>query len=325
MDRKNLCKLILITLASVLCMQIHAQNLVPNPSFEEHDGCPNNGNNWTVSSWFKITGGTYFHECGSSGHGIPISIGGGGYARTGQAYAGAGFWANSPMNESQMIGVEMAETLSAGLAYNVEMFVSLMDSSWYAIKNMGVHFSEDIPPQEIDSLLNLVPQVRYNETVFLDDKERWMRVSASFVASGGERYLTIGNFDGHDNTETLFVGGGVPPVGQPDYYKISAYFIDDVSIVPDSITAIGEVVGEERSYKLYPNPNTGEFTLSIAMGDYDIANIEVLSISGQSVHAQKVGNGSNRVNLNVAAGLYLYRVIINGTTQWTGKISVSSH
>ena len=82
---------------------------------------------------------------------------------------------------------------------------------------------------------------------------------------------------------------------------------------------------EERSYKLYPNPNTGEFTLTIAMGDYDVANLEVLNMAGQQVHSQQLVNGSNTVSLNVAAGLYLYRVNVNAAMQWTGKISISSY
>jgi hypothetical protein len=82
---------------------------------------------------------------------------------------------------------------------------------------------------------------------------------------------------------------------------------------------------EERSYKLYPNPNTGEFTLSLTMHDHELAAMTVWNISGQEIHAQKLGNGYNTVNLNVAEGLYLYRVTINGSTQWTGKVSITSH
>jgi len=81
------------------------------------------------------------------------------------------------MNESQMIGVEMTEPLIISSRYNVQFFVSLMDSSWYAIRNMGVHFSEDAPPDNIESLLNLIPQIEYDGDAFLNDKEGWMRIS----------------------------------------------------------------------------------------------------------------------------------------------------
>jgi len=82
---------------------------------------------------------------------------------------------------------------------------------------------------------------------------------------------------------------------------------------------------DQRSYKLYPNPNTGEFTLSLTTDDRDVATMVVWIISGQQVHTQQINNDFNTVNLNVAEGLYLYRVTVNGTTQWTGKVSISSH
>lgn len=82
---------------------------------------------------------------------------------------------------------------------------------------------------------------------------------------------------------------------------------------------------EERSYKLYPNPNTGAFSLVLSMDDHDIAKLCVWSISGQQVHTQQLGSGFNTVNMEVAGGLYLYSITLNGTPEWTGKISVSSY
>jgi hypothetical protein len=82
---------------------------------------------------------------------------------------------------------------------------------------------------------------------------------------------------------------------------------------------------EERSYKLYPNPNTGAFSLVLSMDDQDIAELCVWSISGQQVHTQQLGSGFNTVNMEVAGGLYLYSITLNGIPEWTGKISVSSY
>ncbi|MCF8277000.1 MAG: T9SS type A sorting domain-containing protein [Flavobacteriales bacterium] len=81
---------------------------------------------------------------------------------------------------------------------------------------------------------------------------------------------------------------------------------------------------DERSYKLYPNPNTGEFTLLLNLTDNDLSTMQVWSISGQQVLDTRLQNGNNTINLNVAEGLYLYRVTVNGTTQWTGKVSITS-
>jgi hypothetical protein len=251
---------------------------------------------------------------------------GGGYARTGQAYALFKTWCiNSSQVGREVLGIELLELLHEGVTYRVEFYLSMQDSIWYASKNVGAYFSAQQPDNDIDSIENYQPQVQYSGD-FITDKEGWTRVSGSFVAQGGERFLSIGNFDKYEDTETLFVpGGGVNPWHSDVYWSCSAYFIDDVSVMPDSITAVGEVVGEERSYILYPNLNSGSFTIQTELDEMDASTLEVWTVSGQQVYSTTLTNGLNTVTLNVAQGLYLYRIMLNGTPKWTGKISVSPY
>ena len=60
-------------------------------------------------------------------------------------------------------------------------YVSIMDSGWYACKNIGAYFSAEEPFNNIDSIGSCQPQVRY-EGDFITDKEEWPRISGSFVA-----------------------------------------------------------------------------------------------------------------------------------------------
>jgi hypothetical protein len=82
---------------------------------------------------------------------------------------------------------------------------------------------------------------------------------------------------------------------------------------------------DEMSFNLYPNPNTGEFTVAVGMDEMDRAEMTVWSITGQQVHTSKLSAGSNALRLNVAQGLYLYRVTVNGEPKWTGKVSISPY
>jgi hypothetical protein len=80
MDWKNSCHFgTVMVSALVLCLNLQAQNLVPNPSFEDHSECPDGpGNIEFAYPWFKTRGSCdYFHECGIDGFGIPVSDGGG--------------------------------------------------------------------------------------------------------------------------------------------------------------------------------------------------------------------------------------------------------
>jgi hypothetical protein len=80
MDGKSLHYFPLIGLALVLSLSIEAQNRVPNSSFEENIGCPNNsGKIWLAEPWKSVRGSCdYHHECGTNGFGVPISNAGGG-------------------------------------------------------------------------------------------------------------------------------------------------------------------------------------------------------------------------------------------------------
>jgi len=76
------------------------------------------------------------------------------------------------------------------------------------------------------------------------------------------------------------------------------------------------------SFNLYPNPNTGMFTMELGLMEEEQAELFVFSVSGQKVASKRLTDGENRMNLSVANGLYLYIVTVNGQPKWTGKLSV---
>ena len=141
-----------------------------------------------------------------------------------------------------------------------------------------------------------------------------------------ERYLHIGNLRTDSVSEIEFVGDG--GVG-PDYvWNFAAYYIDDVwlshidSAGYVSINEELEIRNEELS--LYPNPNQGTFTVQLPLAANQEATMEVWSVSGQLVHTERLYAGSNHLQLQVADGLYLYRVMVNREPKWLGKISIGS-
>jgi len=328
MDRQSIHKLALTLLALVLSLYAEAQNLVPNSSFEDYTECPeHSGRMSNAYPWFRTRGSCdYYHECGVGGAGIPISYGGGGYARTGQAYAGFKTWCiSSPLVGREVLGIELFEPLHEGIPYRVEFYLSMSDSTWYACTNLGAYFSIEQPNETIDSIESYQPQVQYDGN-FIIDKEGWTRVSGSFVAQGGERFLSIGNFDKYEEAETLFVpGGGINPWHSDVYWSCSAYFIDDVSVMPDSITSVQNVVNTEFVYKLYPNPNTGDFSVEVNNANRGRVMLQLFDASSKLIEERRLIDGVNTIHTDLAKGLYLYSVTVNGTTQWTGKVSISSH
>ena len=105
-----------------------AQNLVPNPSFEEHDGCPSGLFQINkIKDWFPINGTPdYFHKC--STHKItliPFNIEG--FQNTQGAFDSAYIGeAIIPRDDSvrEIIGVELTQSLQIGEKYFVTFYFS---------------------------------------------------------------------------------------------------------------------------------------------------------------------------------------------------------
>ena len=76
-----------------------------------------------------------------------------------------------------------------------------------------------------------------------------------------------------------------------------------------------------RQIKLYPNPNTGNFTIEIENLEKDVS-IEVFDVMGKLVRkVERVGK-VNLIDLSVVDGIYVVKVK-NGTMMWNQKVLVS--
>jgi gliding motility-associated-like protein len=204
-----------------------AQNLVPNPSFEEYFGCPSYFSMMhTVKYWQVPNRGStdYLNACaGDTKVGVPFSYFGHQTARTGDAYAGI-----HPMqmgrNYREYLQVKLKEPLRSGETYKIEFYVSLSSKFNIAISNLGAYLSVEPPTSGGDGLLGNMtepPQIQNPAGNLLTDTLGWTSIRGEYVAKGGEQYLTIGNFDDDDHTHYLSSATSA---------QYSYYYIDDVSV-----------------------------------------------------------------------------------------------
>ncbi len=300
-------------------------NLVPNPSFEEFTDCPNTGNINDVESWVSVRGSVdYYHECAIPSQfnnwGVPYNWAGYQEALTGQAYIGLAACASplavsNPLftNAREFAGVSLKVPLTADVEYQVAFHVNLLNTAWYAIKNIGAYLSLGQPSDAIEHLLSREPQVRYEGEDFLDDKEGWTRISGTFIAQGGENFITIGNFDDDDNTDTLQV------VWEGDEHPYAAYYIDDVSVIDvDSLVGVGEHETEWMS--VYPNPANVTFTIEASVKERETVVFELYTVTGALVKLVQLQNARTDIDASgLNAGLYFFKVIVNDRQVFTGK------
>lgn len=225
------------TLLIIFCLGISiigkAQNLVPNPSFESYTTCPSSGGEITFAfPWYGVTSGgstDYFNTCAPFGASSVPKHGGIGYQfpRTGNGYAGIWMF-SSATDIREYLQVQLTSPLSSGQCYQVVYYANLFNTMGYALSSVDGYFSTTaISSTGTGYVLNLSPQIKRFDLTAINDTVVWARISSIYLASGGEKYLTIGNFSDDLSIDTINTGSS--------YYG-SYYYIDDVSVISiDSI------------------------------------------------------------------------------------------
>jgi OmpA-OmpF porin, OOP family len=115
-----------------------AQNLVPNPSFEDYEDCPYTFGMFGVShviGWYLPlnNGSDYYNACYNGpqdGNNVDVPKNYLGYqtARSGVAYAGIGLYGDTMLtfpDQRQYIACRLTQPLEADTMYCAEFFVSL--------------------------------------------------------------------------------------------------------------------------------------------------------------------------------------------------------
>lgn len=216
---------LILTLVSLTYIECYPQNLVPNPSFEDTLDCPEfPGEVWKAAPWFDPTGASsdYYNQCNTTTDlSVPINSGGKQNARTGVAYVASVFYINS--NGREYVEVELTQSLVADKEYCVEYYVSLAERSYYAIGELGAYLSVDTLTSTDFFAIPVIPQVENSSDNIISDTANWIKISGAFIATGGERFLTIGNFNNNSNTTKAIVGSDLNN-------NFAYYYIDDVAV-----------------------------------------------------------------------------------------------
>jgi len=288
----------------------NSQNLVPNSSFENYSICPNSGNENIESSlnWYNPTAYSpdYYNSCATDivyGQSVPNN--GFGYqpAKSGVAYAGLITMIETDGRE--YIQTTLTDSLTAGVTYTVKFYVSAADSSPYAANNIGAYFSNN-PVSSGDSwYLPFTPQIKNDSSANpLDDRYGWTEVSGSFIAQGGEKFITIGNFNNDLNTDTTFHSDG------STWLSFSYHYIDDVSVTDSTLSLYEEF--NQSQISVYPNPSYGNIHIK---STEVIEELQVYSSLGQLVLSQSPKTKDFKVDLSsFEDGMYYITLQFNEST-----------
>jgi outer membrane protein OmpA-like peptidoglycan-associated protein len=217
---------------------VSAQNLVPNPGFDELSRCPQSlstdKKDFIVPGWESPTIGTpdHFHGCSWGEADVPFNWAGSSNARSGKGYAGIYVWSTEPeRNYREYLQCELAEPLKKGEKYILEVFYKLAPYSVYAVNRFGMTLTDTRINLQDDKVINLTPLISVeNDTAILRTTGGWEQAKLEYVANGGERFVVIGNFFDNKSTKaTRFPFR----FGKSERLSTSAYYyVDDVSVKP---------------------------------------------------------------------------------------------
>lgn len=244
-----LSTLVLLQVATVLTAQTTAEvstsststssnNLVQNGSFELTNKRICGRAEYKRAGWISSANNTtvdlFSSHARSSSVSAPDNYMGSQTASDGDNYAGiiayygdeTGIFKTKPgyQRYSEYLQVELAAPLEAGHAYQVSFDASLAEKSAYAVSGLGVYFSD----AKMDVKNNAFLQVRpHMITGFVTERDGWENVSGTYVAKGGEKFMTIGCFAGYMDGVSVIAPN-------TNNSRKAYYYLDNVSVAPDT-------------------------------------------------------------------------------------------
>jgi len=314
-------KLHILVILLLLPALLNAQNLVPNPSFEECDTCPFADCQIHLANGWHACSGTpdYFNECAYiDDYSVPNNINGYQIAKNGNAYASILSYTPYYNNGREHICTELIEPLEVGREYYVSIYISLINRAEYATNKIGVLFTNQnnfLPPCYEGNSENFEIQLTpsnyanvYTDEIIVDTAN-WINISGWFTADSAYNYMMIGNFFDDENTNKLFVNYGT--------FGAASYYIDNIYVGKDSISSDEPIQERNKSISAYPNPFSESSRLKIANSDIiNNYSINLYDITGKEqtkkVSIRKQNNNEFLIKRNkLSNGIYFLKIEVN--------------
>jgi OmpA-OmpF porin, OOP family len=230
---------LILSVTSVVCW---SQNLVPNAGFEQFYKCPGSYNYATngnlAPGWFSPTTGTpdLFNRCSIGAAGVPENWAGRSNTYAGVGYAGIYMFIAGRENPyREYLQTELLEPLKRGETYLVEFYFRLSSNSKYSIDRIGFLLSDSAHRIQSDGVFakkSTFEKINYSFNTNRVTASNWVRFAYSHIATGGEKYLTIGNFsDDHDTRRYLIASSQST---EPMLSRAAYFFIDEVKVIQTS-------------------------------------------------------------------------------------------
>jgi outer membrane protein OmpA-like peptidoglycan-associated protein len=151
-------------------------------------------------------------------------------AKEGTNYAGIVAYSFGDKVPRSYLMAKFDAPLKKGMKYCVKFHVSLAEASKYAANSLGAVISKKEYATETKTpLIEKANVLHFNNKIF-NATYNWDKVCGVFEAQGGEKYITIGNFEMNDKVKYETNKKSKDKDLKVDQVIAAYYFIDDVSV-----------------------------------------------------------------------------------------------
>lgn len=313
--------------ALALTLAGQAQNLVPNPSFEDFVTCPNTFNQLAYATgWLALYATSDYYNACDAGTAVSVPSNAIGYqpAASGQAYAGVVTYYElgsvpDPEHSKEFIGAQLTQVLQPGVPVYLSFKISptgignlIGASPRWTVEGFGMRFSTVpayngmLDPPNSAALFIATPPT---------DTVNWIIVSGVYVPDSAYQYVMLGNFFS-DSTLT-------PVLFNPNGDAGAAYvFIDDVCVSTDSGSCFGSVGVRSidgPGATVWPNPFEDVLTIRLSTPSNGSLEIHLTDLLGRKVWHGFVqpeqGIYRCRIPPELPAGKFVLHVLPHGTDE----------
>jgi hypothetical protein len=295
--------------------RIEAQEMIPNGSFEIQDSCPNFfGMIGNASPWFQpCTMGSstdLFSSCTSNPDiSTPLNFDGYQVPQHGVSYAGFQAYSGFTTDQREYIEVELNNSLIAGQEYRFRGFFSSSNEAMYSVNRIGIVFSVDSIQTTAFNVIDSIPEIFLDTLFVINDTANWILLETMYTATGGERFITIGNF--FTDAATMV------SVSNASGYGWAYYYLDSISLtiydtgIPNNSAPLN--VSVNTFLKLDDKFTATNLPSNSCLNIYDSR--------GRIVYRNE--NYQNDLSGNeLSFGMYLYEFILPDSSRKTGKLVV---
>lgn len=228
---------VLFTLLFAEILYSQTGNLVNNPGFESTKEPvistwlkENPVGTKLVDGWLTPTLATpdYYNSDKSLCDGFPVAT-----ARTGEGRGAiiCGMQNQLPgvRNYKEYLQGELKAPLVAGKEYAVSFYVTLDCSSPQTSTGIGAYFSNERIQSQSKEKLEAKPQIISYEKITYPDG--WTLINGTFIAKGGEKYMTIGSYSDTSTVDLASLGTRPATYISSPHIGLHVYFyIDDICV-----------------------------------------------------------------------------------------------